>query len=217
MDVVVAGDSLGFTAAYPVPGPDVLPPSIRSVRMQAFIGCGVLAANGFRAHDVAEEGARSETCGPQLATEQAALAARADWMVFFSGGWEHLAWTAPDGRVLAPRSPELRHELVFALVRRAEAAAAHGVRTAFVAWVCPAGVAPTRTGEYSHWYNAILRDAASRVPSAEVVEPTQRLCVGGDAGGAPTPEKAAAFTDHHPRDQRWVWQEWLGPWLDARR
>ena len=138
-------------------------------------------------------------------------------MVFFSGGWEHLAWTAPDGRTLAARSPELRGAMLDRLVHRARVAAAGGTRTAFVAWACPDGVLPHRQGDYAHWYNDVLREATRHVPGSIVIEATDRVCVGGDAGGVPTAEKAAAFKNQHPDDKAWTWRVWLGPALEATR
>lgn len=215
--ILVAGDSLGFTAAFPPPTRAELPGFIASVEPAAMIGCGVLAGTWHRAIDEAGEGAGVFDCSGQVRAELEGLSRRPDWMVFFSGAWEHLSWVAPDGRVLAAGSPELRATLLFELVRRASAAASVGTRTAFVAWVCPHGVAATRTGPYAHWYNAILREAAAAVPGAFVVEPTERVCVGADAGGLPTAEKLAAFRDHHPTDRAWLWKEWIGPSVNGRR
>lgn len=214
--LVAAGDSLGFTAAFPPPSRSELPGFIASVEPAAMIGCGVLAATGHTPIDESGEGAGAFDCGEQTRAELQGLAARPDWMVFFSGAWEHLAWRAPDGRVLTPGSAELRSTLLFELVRRASVAASFGTRTAFVAWVCPHGVAPSRTGAYALWYNALLREAAAAVPGAYVVEPTDRVCVNADAGGAPTAEKLAAFRDHHPSDRAWLWGVWLGPDINGR-
>lgn len=214
--LLVAGDSLGFTAAFPPPSRAELPGFIASVSPAAMIGCGVLAATGHTAIDESGEGAGAFDCGEQTRAELEGLSARPDWMVFFSGAWEHLAWRASDGRVLAAGSPELRSTLLFELVRRASVAASSGTRTAFVAWVCPHGVAPNRTGAYALWYNALLREAAAAVPGAYVVEPTDRVCVNADAGGAPTAEKLAAFRDHHPTDRAWLWKTWLGPDINGR-
>ena len=51
-----------------------------------------------------------------------------------------------------------------------------------------------------------------------VIEPTDRVCVGADAGGAPTAEKDAAFSaGHHPTDKAWLWTVWLGPALEHAR
>lgn len=214
--VMVAGDSLGFTAAFPLPTPWELPASISSVTMYARIGCGVLSAASWMPDDVQQEGAARD-CGDQERRELEGLGQRPDWMVFFSGGWEHLGWTAPNGRVVPARSPELRAELIGRLLHRARTAAQHGTRTAFVAWVCPTGVLPHRQGDYAHWYNGVLREVSRSVPGSIVVEATDRVCVRSDAGGAPTPEKAAAFRDHHPVDKTWTWQVWLGPALEAAR
>ena len=90
-------------------------------------------------------------------------------------------------------------------------------RTAFPTWICPTGVAPSRTGDYAYWFNDILRDATHAVPGSIVIEATDRTCVNADPGGQPTAEKDAAFIEHHPEDKRWVWQEWLGPALEAAR
>ncbi len=217
MRVMVAGDSLGFTAAYPLPTPWELPPSISSVTMHARIGCGVLASTGFRAFDAHGEGAMGD-CADQARTELEGLGPRPDWMVFFSGAWEHLDWIAPDGRTLAAGSPALRDTIHASLLARAQLAGQLGVRTAFVTWACPTGVRPTRQGAYAHWYNAILRDVARVAFGSIVIEPTDRVCAGADAGAGPTAEKAAAFPDgHHPNDKAWLWTVWLGPALEQAR
>ena len=217
MRLMVAGDSLGFAAAYPSPSPAELPDFVASVDMRAIIGCGVLAGVGYLPIDDAGEGAGSFDCSRQLEAEQVGLSASPDWMVFFSGGWEHIAWQHPDGRVLGSRSAELRAVLLDQLIHRANVAAGAGTRTAFVAWVCPHGVNATRRGDYANWYNDVLREAAAAVPGSFVVEPTDRVCVGANAAGEPTEEKHAAFTDHHVEDRRWLWQEWLGPSINGRR
>lgn len=217
MRFMVAGDSLGFTAAFPVPGRAELPGYVGSVDLRAIIGCGVLAGAGYRPLDTSGEGAGTFDCSRQLEAEQVGLSVSPDWMVFFSGGWEHIGWQHPDGRQFGPRSPEVRAAVLDQLIQRANTAARFGTRTAFVAWVCPHGVSASRRGEYATWYNEILRDASAAVPGSFVLEPTERVCVGANAAGEPTDEKRAAFTDHHPRDQRWLWQEWLGPSINGRR
>jgi hypothetical protein len=217
MRIMVAGDSLGFTAAYPPPTRAELPGYIASVDMRAIIGCGLLVAPGYTPVDVDNEGASAFDCSRQAEAERIGLSARPDWMVFFSGGWEHLPWITPDGRTLEARSPQLRSDLVEQLAHRARLAHQAGVRTAFVAWVCPHDVSDKRRGEFARWYNQVLRDAAAQIPGAFVIEPTDRVCVNADAAGEPTPEKRAAFRGHHPEDKRWLWQEWIGPILNGRR
>ena len=164
---MVAGDSLGFTAAFPIPTRDQLPGSIASIDMRAIIGCGSLAAAAFTPVDAADEGAGSFDCSRQVEAEQIGLGVAPEWMVFFAGGWEHIAWTAPDGRTLGARTPELRRAILDQLVQRASRAAQAGTRTAFPAWICPTGVAPNRTGDYAYWFNDILRDAARAVPGLD--------------------------------------------------
>ncbi|MBS1838292.1 MAG: hypothetical protein JST64_11435 [Actinobacteria bacterium] len=173
---------------------------------------------GFRPVDVEHDGPDYfGLCSTQAAREALSLANHTNWMVLFSGGWEHLPWIPPGSTTpLAARSPEMRQAILNELVRRGNAAIAVGTRTAFVAWVCPEGVTPTRSGDYVSWYDDILRDAARIVPGALVVEPTDRVCVGGNAAGPPTPEKDAAFKGgYHPEDKRWLWREWIGPILYA--
>ena len=54
------------------------------------------------------------------------------------------------------------------------------------------------------------------MPGSIVIEPTDRVCEGGDANGRPTAEKDAAWGhEHHPHDGAWLWQVWLGPALWA--
>lgn len=216
MKVAVAGDSLGFTAAFPTPTRAQVPEYLDSeIIMKAAIGCGVLHAAGLTPIDSEGEGAGAGDCEIQRSGEFEALDREPEWIVYFTGGWEHLAWVDVDGTVLRPRSPELRQRILDELVVRARTADDAGVRTAFVTWVCPHLVDADQRGDYARWYNEILREAAAEVPGAIVVEPTEKVCVGADAGGEPTPEKRAAFRDHHPTDQAWVWGEWIGPALLA--
>ncbi|HMX66847.1 MAG TPA: hypothetical protein PKX25_14840 [Microthrixaceae bacterium] len=216
--MLVTGDSAGFAASFPAPGPRDRPPYITRIDPAAVIGCGVLHRPGFTPVDLADEGAGGfGGCATQYRSELAGLARRPNWMVMFSGGWEHLPWIAPGATEPLPAlSPELRRQIVDELVRRADGAMSIGTRTAFVSWACPSGVAPTRTGDYARWYDQILREAASRARGAIVIEPTDRVCVGGDPGAAATPEKDWAFAGtQHPHDRRWLWNEWLGPILLA--
>ena len=219
ISILVVGDSLGFTAAYPTPTAAERPGYVTRIDLAALIGCGVLYAPGFTPIDADNEGAGAlGYCNEQAAREVQALTKRPTWMVVFSGGWEHMAWIPPGGGApFATMSPEMRTALRDELVRRANVALSFGTRTAFVPWVCPEGVAPTRTGEYTRWYNDILREAAAAVPGAFVVEPTDRVCVGADATAPPTIEKSLAFHgESHPQDKRWLWQEWLGPSIYGR-
>jgi hypothetical protein len=219
ISLLVVGDSLGFTAAYPEPTAAERPGYVSRIDTAALIGCGVLYGPGWTPVDAQDEGAGAlGYCDEQTAREVKALTKHPTWMVVFTGGWEHLAWIPPGGSApLAPMSPEIRTALRDELVRRANVALAFGTRTAFVPWVCPEGVAPTRSGDYTRWYNDILREAAGAVPGAFVVEPTDRVCVGGDATAPPTIEKSLAYHgESHPQDKRWLWQEWLGPSIYGR-
>lgn len=214
LKIAVAGDSLGFTAAFPTPDRSQVPDYLDSeIIMKAAIGCGVLHAAGLTPIDTDGEGAGAGDCEIQRAGEFEALDRKPEWIVYFTGGWEHLAWVDTDGTVLGARSPQLRQRILDELIVRADTAQDLGVRTAFVTWVCPHLVDADQRGDYARWYNEILREAAAAVPGTIVIEPTDRVCVGADAGGEPTAEKRAAFRDHHPTDQGWVWKEWLGPAL----
>jgi hypothetical protein len=219
ISVLVVGDSLGFTAAYPPPGPNERPGYVSRIDVAALIGCGVLYGAGYTPVDPLNEGAGAiPYCHEQTQREQALLAKRPTWMVVFSGGWEHLGWIPPGGvEPLAPMSPEMRTAIRDELFRRANIALSYGTRTAFVAWVCPEDVPPPRDSNYTRWYNDLLREVAAAVPGAFVIEPTDRVCVGGDPTAPPTPEKSLAYEhEFHPRDKRWLWQEWLGPALYGR-
>lgn len=216
--MLVTGDSLGFTAAFPPPTAAERPGYISRIASAAVPACGLLSVPHFTPVDVENDHPDSfGLCATQESREIAGLRARPSWMVVFSGGWEYLPWIAPGATTpFAARSPEMRQSILNELIRRANAATSIGTRTAYVAWVCPSGVTPSRAGDYANWYNDILRQAARTVPGAIVVEPTDRVCVGGDAAGQPTPEKNAAFAGgYHPADKRWLWQEWIGPILFA--
>lgn len=216
--MLVIGDSLGFTAAFPPPNAAERPGYISSIASAAVPACGLLNVVGYTAVDVENDRPDSfGLCATQASRELQELARHPNWMMVFSGGWEHLPWIAPGAAAPIPaRSPEMRQTILGELVRRGNGAIAIGTRTAFVTWVCPSGVTPTRSGDYVTWYDDILRDAARAVPGALVVEPTGRVCLGGDPAAQPTPEKDAAFGGgYHPVDKRWLWQEWIGPILYA--
>lgn len=218
ISVLVVGDSLGFTAAFPAPNAAIRPGYIAWIQPAAVLACGLLNEAGFTPVDVEHDGPDAfGLCHSQAGLEAAGLAKHPNWMVVFSGGWEHIPWIPPGGTApYGARSPQMRQAILAELIRRANAAAWVHARTAFVTWVCPSGVTPSRAGDYAGWYNSILREAAAAVPGAIVIEPTDRVCVGGDATGRPTAEKDAAFGgEFHPHDQRWLWQEWLGPVLYA--
>lgn len=218
ISVLVAGDSLGFTAAFPLANRAERPGYITRIDVAAVPACGLLSSASWTPVDVENDRPDSfGMCSTQAIREIGGLRKHPNWFVMFSGGWEHLPWIPPGGTTpLTARSPEMRAAILIELVRRANGATGVGTRTAFVAWVCPAGVTPTRAGDYVNWYNDILREAARIVPGAIVVEPTDRVCVGGDAAGLPTPEKNAAFGGaYHPQDKRWLWQDWIGPILLA--
>lgn len=214
ISMLVVGDSTGFTASFPLPNSAERPGYVTRIETAAVLSCGVLSVLGYTAVDVENDGADAfGLCHLQAQKELSGLATRPNWMVLFSGGWEHLPWLPPGATEPLPaRSPELRAAILNELVRRANGAASFGTRTAFVAWACPSGVSPTRTGDYIKWYNDILSEAVGSVPGSMVVWPTERVCAGGDPAGFPTGEKNAAFADgYHPVDKRWLWQDWLGP------
>lgn len=216
--MLVVGDSLGFTAAFPPPNATERPWYLSRVDVAAVPACGLLSSAGWTAVDVENDRPDSfGLCPTQALREIGGLRRHPNWMVMFSGGWEHLPWIPPGATTpLAARSPEMRTAIFDELVRRASGALAIGTRTAFVTWVCPAGVTPTRSGDYVIWYNDILREVTRTVPGTIVIEPTDRVCVNGDAAGMPTAEKNAAFGGaYHPQDKAWLWQVWLGPVLIA--
>lgn len=219
ISVLVVGDSTGFTASFPLPNKDDRPGYISRIESAAVLSCGLLSVSGWRADDVENDGADAfGLCGVQASKELQGLQQRPTWMVVFAGGWEHLPWFAPGAASPLPaRSPELRAAMRDELLRRANGALSVGTRTAFVAWACPSGTTDTRKGEYTYWFNDLLREVAAAVPGAMVIEPTPRVCANGDSAGFPTQEKDAAFgAGYHAVDKRWLWQEWLGPALNGQ-
>lgn len=219
ISVLVVGDSTGFTASFPLPNQNERPGYISRIESAAVLSCGLLSVSGWRADDVENDGADAfGLCNQQAAKELQGLQQRPTWMVVFAGGWEHLPWFAPGASApLGARSPELRTAMRDELIRRANGAASVGTRTAFVAWACPSGTTDTRKGEYTYWFNDLLREVAAAVPGAMVIEPTARVCANGDSAGFPTAEKDAAFgAGYHAVDKRWLWQEWLGPAINGQ-
>jgi peptidoglycan/LPS O-acetylase OafA/YrhL len=215
--LVVIGDSLAFSSTF-ISGPAQLNPAgIEVADGRGLIGCWLLSADGWSAYEKSTLKRPHPLCAQQREAEALGLSARPDWVVDFAGGWEGTTFVDPAGVTHEPLAPEVRAAILGELIQRGQEAAAAGARMAWPAWVCPGSeswlwFAPG----YAGWFNDILREAAANVPGSVVIEPTDRVCEGGDANGRPTAEKDAAWGhEHHPHDGAWLWQVWLGPALWA--
>ena len=216
--VMVTGDSLAFVAVYNSTPELLAPAGITSIDGRGFIGCGVLSRTGWRSiSDTGKVEEWVDECDRQPEAEAIGLTGRPDWVVDFVGGWEGKAFVDTDGVRHDVMSDAIRDRILEELVAGGRRASDAGARTAWVTWVCP-GEDSDRNfpDDYPDWINQIMRDASTQVPGSIVIEPTDRVCVGGDAGAAPTEEKNEAWNrEHHPEDAEWLWQVWLGPALAA--
>ena len=216
--VMVIGDSVAFVAAFASTPESLAAAGITSIDGRGFIGCGVLSRAGWRT--IGDGGAvleLDEECSRQPEAEALGLTGHPDWVVSFVGGWEGSGFVAPDGTRHAAMSDAVGDAILAELVASGQRAAAAGSRMAWVAWVCPGKDSDRNyAADYPEWINQIMREASAKVPESIVVEPTERVCVGADANGAPTAEKDEAWNhEHHPQDAPWLWQVWVGPALAA--
>jgi peptidoglycan/LPS O-acetylase OafA/YrhL len=230
--VMVEGDSVAWTVAYYAPLPGSLPEGIASVDSRGLIGCGLLAAEGWKYQSRAAGGAFTEpaggACAQQPEIERIGLAAHPDVVLLFPGAWEYIAARDPSGHEVAARSDEMADLLVDRLRRRIRAADAVGARFVLVQWSCPGRLVTDPRGDpdYIAWIDGLLDRAAAEARAADgarvdVLRPTDAVCVGADPTGDPTPAKAEATGDEvHITSHaggRWVWDRWLGPALVAMR
>jgi len=228
--VLVGGDSQAATIANNVKRGE-LPGYIAAVANAGVLGCGVLVRTpGWMVDNPARgglvDGSYCRAKGSAEDAEIIGLAAHPDWLVITSGGYEQShSYRTPDGRMVPPDSPEIRQGVKDALGLRIARANAQGTRVALLEFACPGRKrgAPgwdEFTRASIEWHNSNLREVAEAHPGTIVIPPSDRVCVGGDAAGAPTPEKAKAWgsadrvhvTD---RGQGWVWKVQIGPALWA--
>ena len=227
--VLLTGDSVAFTLGYLAP-PIGETPGIASLDPAGLIGCGQLASDGYR-HRTLDDAGWDEippVCAVQDEVEQLGLDRRPDVLLVQTGTWEWGDQLAPDGTVLAARSPALTRVLVDDLVHQAGRADAVGARTLFLAYACPgprtepaARLDPAHVAWMADVLDRAATEAGERGYRAEVLRPTAEVCEGGDPTAAPTPAKDSAF-DHEvhvrtPEGGRWAWERWLGPAVVASR
>jgi hypothetical protein len=230
MTVLVGGDSQAATIAHEVHRSE-LPSFIGRVANAGVLGCGVLVrSEGWMVNNPSRGGlVDGSYCRGDRSAEAAeilGLAARPDWLVITSGGYEQShEYRTPDGLMVPANSPEIRQAVKDALDLRIRRANAQGTRVALLEFVCP-GRRPGEPGfdeftqESIGWHNSNLRETAAQHPGTITIPATAEVCVGADPAGVPTPDKAAAWgtpdrvhvTD---RGQRWVWNVQIGPALWA--
>jgi peptidoglycan/LPS O-acetylase OafA/YrhL len=228
--VMVEGDSVAWTAGYYAPLPPDLPDGIASIDLRALIGCGLLAAEGWKYPSRAAGGVFTEpaggACARQPEIERIGLDAHPDVVLLFPGAWEYVAARTPDGHVVPARSDEMAEVLSVRLRRRIRAANDAGARMVLVQWACPGRLVTDERGDpgYIRWIDDLL-DRVARAARAEdgarvdVLAPSPEVCVDGDPTGDPTPAKADATGDEvhitSGAGGRWAWEHWLAPALVA--
>ena len=230
-EVMVTGDSVGFTAVLNLPEPDVLASiGLGRVDSRAILGCGVLAGDGYEYPDP-DTGAFAPAADgvcvrDQRAGETNGLFSEPDVVLSMPGAWEATDVRAPDGRVVAARSPEMADLLVAEILERARTAAEAGARTVLLQWSCPGrNAAPERRDpDFTRWFNGDVLERAREEGTAEgldlsILEPNDAVCEDGDPLGRPTAAKDEALANElHVTDEAggaWAWTTWLGPPLVA--
>lgn len=230
LSVLVGGDSQAATIAHDV-RPSELPDYIGAVANAGVLGCGVLVRTpGWMVDNPARGGlVDGSYCRGERSAEAAeilGLSAHPDWLVITSGGYEQShRYRAPDGHMAPPDSPELRTAIKDALDIRIRRANAQGTRVALLEFACPGRrpgepLADEFTRQSIEWHNSNLREIAAAHPGTITIPATDQVCVGADAAGRPTPEKAKAWGTPdrvHVTDsgQGWVWKVQIGPALRA--
>jgi peptidoglycan/LPS O-acetylase OafA/YrhL len=228
LKVMVTGDSVAWTVGYYKPDAP-LPKGIASIDSRAIIGCGLLSADGYGYPKGGPDGPivhpGSGFCAKVPEADAIGLAAGPDVVLTFPGSWEWAKAEAPDGHVVPAQSPEMADVLTAKLLERIEEANAAGARYAIVAFSCPGSKAAGVRSDpaFLRWINGVLADAVvtanERGGDAQLIEPTEAVCVDADPLGQPTPAKRMATGDEvHVFDftgGRWIWDTWLAPALVA--
>ncbi|WP_421119609.1 acyltransferase family protein [Aquihabitans daechungensis] len=226
--VLVTGDSVAWTVGYYKPI-DPMPEGIASIESRAIVGCGLLSAEawgypqGGPDGPIVRPGSGSCVKGPEA--EALGLAAEPDVVLTFPGSWEWSQAEAPDGRMVPAQSPEMAEVLTSRLLDRIERANAAGARFAMVAYSCPGAKAAgvRKDSDFIRWINGVMADVVETANrdggDAELIEPTEEICIDADPAGEPTQAKRDATGDEVHVDSweggAWIWHEWLGPALTA--
>ena len=146
--------------------------------------------------------------------------------MLFPGAWEWSKVQAPSGRVIEARTKEMAQILRRRLVERIKTANDAGARFVMVEWVCPgpetAGVRSDPA--YIRWINNVMRGAVDEAVAdggrAEMLAPTDEICVDGDPEGEPTAKKNEVTGDEvhvvSREGDTWLWDTWFGPALTGR-
>jgi len=225
--VMIIGDSVAWTVGYYKPTP--LPDGIASIDSRAIIGCGILSSEGWGYPQGGPDGPivhpGGGACSAASEAEALGLAGSPDVVLTFPGSWEWSKAESPDGHLVPAQSPEMAAVLTDRLLERAQAANDAGARFVVVPFSCPGAKAAgvRKDPAYLRWINDLLVDVVDRVDDAggdaQLLEPTDEVCVNGDALGEPTDAKRAATADEvHVADGSggaWIWNQWLAPALTA--
>jgi hypothetical protein len=225
--VMIIGDSVAWTVGYYKPTP--LPEGIASIDSRAIIGCGLLASEGWGYPQGGPDGPivhpGSGACTKASEAEALGLAGRPDVVLTFPGSWEWSKAERPDGTTVPAQSPEMAQVLTDRLLAHVRAANDAGARFVIVPFSCPGAEAAgvRKDPDYLQWINGLLADVVDRANDAggdaQLLEPTDEVCVDGDPAGEPTGAKRVATADEvHVADWNggsWIWNQWLGPGLLA--
>lgn len=223
--VMIIGDSVAWTVGYYKPTP--LPDGIASIDSRAIIGCGLMASEGWGYPQGGPDGPighpGSGACTKAKEAELLGLAGQPDVVLTFPGSWEWSKAERPDGTIVASQSPEMADAVTERLLAHIRAANGVGARFVIVAFSCPGAEAAgvRKDPAYLRWINDLLADVVDRANDAggdaQLLRPTDEVCIDGDPLGEPTDAKRVATADEmHVADWNggaWVWNTWLAPSL----
>ena len=225
--VMIIGDSVAWTVGYYKPTP--LPEGIASIDSRAIIGCGLMAAEGWGYPQGGPDGPivhpGSGACTKASEAEALGLAGKPDVVLTFPGSWEWSKAERPDGTIVPAQSPEMGEVITERLLAHAQMANAVGARFVIVPFSCPGAEAAgvRKDPAYLRWINDLLADIVDRAEAAggdaQLLRPTDEVCIGGDPLGEQTDAMRVATADEvHVSDWNggaWIWNQWLAPSLLA--
>ena len=230
ISVMLTGDSVAWTIGFYRPDVDRLPPGIASIDPRGIIGCGIMSGEGWGYPQSGSDGLFTKPgagyCLDQRKAEAIGLSAQPDVVMLFPGAWEWSKVQAPSGRVIEARTKEMAQILRRRLVERIKTANDAGARFVMVEWVCPgpdtAGVRSDPA--YIRWINNVMRGAVDEAVAdggrAEMLAPTDEICVDGDPEGEPTAKKNEVTGDEvhvvSREGNTWLWDTWFGPALTGQ-
>ena len=132
----------------------------------------------------------------------------------------------PERPLIGARTTEMAQILRRRMLTRIKTANDAGARFVMVEWVCPvlrpraSGATRTTSAGSTASSRGAVDQAVAEGGRAELLGPTDEVCVGGGAEGESTAGKNQATGNEVHVDSRaggrWLWDTWLGPALTGR-